>query len=77
MFKDIELPLVDIHSEKGINNSEEVARLVNEMAAIIEEQKNEIIRLRAQIEVLKDLVRSSMDAESAQKSRLRVVSINM
>ena len=77
MFKDIELPLVDIHSEKGINHSAEVARLVNEMAVIIEEQKDEIIRLRAQIEILKDLVRSSMGAESAQKSRLRVVSINM
>lgn len=70
MYKTTELPPVDVSSEESIEHSAEVARLVrekNEMADVIEEQKQEIIRLKAQIEVLKDVVRTSMMSEPAQK----------
>lgn len=70
MYKTTELPPVDVSSEESIEHSAEIARLVrekNEMADVIEEQKQEIIRLQAQIEVLKDVVRTSMMSEPVQK----------
>lgn len=70
MYKTTELPTVDVSSEESINHSAEIARLVrekNEMAEIIDEQKEEIIRLQAQIEVLKDVLRSSMGGDAVQK----------
>jgi transcriptional regulator with XRE-family HTH domain len=70
MYKTSELPPVDASSEESIEHSAEIARLVrekNEMADVIEEQKQEIIRLQAQIEVLKDVVRTSMMGETVQK----------
>jgi uncharacterized protein YeeX (DUF496 family) len=71
MYKKIsELPPVDVSSEESINHSVEIARLVrekNEMADIIENQKEEIIRLQAQIEILKDVVRESMSIDPVQK----------
>ena len=70
MYKTTELPPVDVSSEESINHSAEIARLVrekNEMADIIEEQKEEIIRLRAQLEVLKDVLRSSLGGDIVQK----------
>ena len=69
MYKTTELPTVDVTSEESINHSAEVARLVrerNELLEEIEELKEEIIRAKAQNEVLKELVRSSM-GEPAQK----------
>jgi transcriptional regulator with XRE-family HTH domain len=68
--KTTELPPVDVSSEESINHSVEIARLVrekNEMADIIENQKEEIIRLQAQIEILKDVVRESMSIDPVQK----------
>lgn len=68
--KTTELPHVDVSSEESIEHSAEIARLVrekNEMAEIIDEQKEEIIRLQAQIEVLKDVLRSSMGGDAVQK----------
>ena len=70
MYRTTELPPVDVSSEESIEHSAEIARLVrekNEMADIIENQKEEIIRLQAQIEILKDVVRSSMGVEPVQK----------
>lgn len=70
MYKTTELPPVDVTSEESIEHSAEIARLVrekNEMADIIEEQKEEIIRLRAQLEVLKDVLRSSLGGDIVQK----------
>ena len=70
MYKTTELPPVDVSSEESIEHSVEIARLVrekNEMAEIIDEQKEEIIRLQAQIEVLKDVLRSSMGGDAVQK----------
>ena len=68
--KTTELPPVDVSSEESIEHSAEIARLVrekNEMADIIENQKEEIIRLQAQIEILKDVVRESMSIDPVQK----------
>jgi hypothetical protein len=68
--KTTELPPVDVSSEESINHSVEIARLVrekNEMADIIENQKEEIIRLQAQIEILKDVLRESMSIDPVQK----------
>lgn len=65
-----ELPPVDVSSEESINHSIEVARLVREKNELIEANealKEEIIKLRAQIEVLKDVVRTSMISEPVQK----------
>ena len=70
MYKTTELPPVDVSSEESIEHSVEIARLVrekNEMADIINAQAKENARLQAQIEVLKDVLRSSMGAESSQK----------
>lgn len=70
MYKTTELPPVDVSSEESIEHSAEIARLVrekNEMADIINAQAKENARLQAQIEVLKDVLRSSMGAESSQK----------
>jgi transcriptional regulator with XRE-family HTH domain len=70
MYKTTELPPVDVSSEESIEHSAEIARLVrekNEMADIIENQKEEIIRLQAQIEILKDVLRESMSIDPVQK----------
>lgn len=69
MRKTTELPTVDVSSEESINHSAEIARLVkekNELIDEIESLKEEILRAKAQNEVLKELVRSSM-GESVQK----------
>ena len=69
MYKTTELPPVDVSSEESINHSAEIARLVkekNELIDEIESLKEEILRAKAQNEVLKELVRSSM-GESVQK----------
>ena len=69
MRKTTELPAVDVSSEESIAHSAEIARLVkekNELIDEIESLKEEILRAKAQNEVLKELVRSSM-GEPAQK----------
>ena len=69
MYKTTELPPVDVSSEESINHSAEIARLVrekNELIDEIESLKEEILRVKAQNEVLKELVRSSM-GEPVQK----------
>jgi transcriptional regulator with XRE-family HTH domain len=70
MYKTTELPPVDVSSEESIDHSAEVARLVREKNELIdanEDLREENIRLRAQLEVLKDVLRSSLGGESAQK----------
>lgn len=69
MRKTTELPPVDVSSEESIEHSAEIARLVkerNELIDEIESLKEEILRAKAQNEVLKELVRSSM-GEPVQK----------
>ena len=70
MYKTTELPPVDASSEESIEHSAEIARLVREKNVLIdanEELREENKRLRAQLEVLKDVLRSSLSGESAQK----------
>ena len=70
MYKTTELPTVDVTSEESINHSAEIARLVRENNELIDENerlKMENIRLQAKIEVLRDLLQSSMTGEPAQK----------
>jgi plasmid maintenance system antidote protein VapI len=70
MYKTTELPMVDVSSEESINHSAEVARLVREKNSLIEDNEDlreENIRLRAQLEVLKDVLRSSLGGEATQK----------
>lgn len=70
MYKTTELPPVDVSSEESIDHSAEVARLVREKNELIdanEELREENKKLRAQLEVLKDVLRSSLGGESAQK----------
>lgn len=67
--KTTELPTVDVSSEESIDHSAEIARLVrekNELLEEIDELNAELIRVKAQNEVLKELVRSSM-GEPVQK----------
>lgn len=70
MYKTTELPMVDVSSEESINHSAEVARLVREKNSLIEDNEDlreENVRLRAQLEVLKDVLRSSLGSDAAQK----------
>lgn len=70
MYKTTELPPVDASSEESIEHSAEIARLVREKNELIdanEELREENKMLRAQLEVLKDVLRSSLSGESAQK----------
>lgn len=70
MYKTTELPPVDVSSEESIEHSAEVARLVrekNELIDVNEELREENKRLRAQLEVLKDVLRSSLGGEIVQK----------
>lgn len=70
MYKTTELPPVDVSSEESIEHSAEIARLVREKNELIdanEELREENIRLRAQLEVLKDVLRSSLGSDAAQK----------
>lgn len=70
MYKTTELPPVDVSSEESIEHSAEVARLVREKNELIdanEELREENKRLRAQLEVLKDVLRSSLGSDAAQK----------
>ena len=70
MYKTTELPPVDVSSEESINHSAEVARLVREKNELIdanEELREENKTLRAQLEVLKDVLRSSLGSDAAQK----------
>lgn len=65
-----ELPPVDVSSEESIEHSAEVARLVREKNELIdanEELREENKMLRAQLEVLKDVLRSSLGSDAAQK----------
>jgi transcriptional regulator with XRE-family HTH domain len=68
--KTTELPPVDVSSEESIEHSAEVARLVREKNELIdanEELREENKMLRAQLEVLKDVLRSSLGSDAAQK----------
>lgn len=70
MYKTTELPPVDVSSEESIEHSVEIARLVREKNALIdanEELREENKMLRAQLEVLKDVLRSSLGSDAAQK----------
>lgn len=70
MYKTTELPPVDVSSEESIEHSAEVARLVREKNELIdanEELREENKRLRAQLEVLKDVLRSSLGGDAVQK----------
>ena len=70
MYKTTELPPVDVSSEESIEHSVEVARLVREKNELIdanEELREENKMLRAQLEVLKDVLRSSLGSDAAQK----------
>ena len=70
MYKTTELPPVDVSSEESIDHSAEVARLVREKNELIdanEELREENKRLRAQLEVLKDVLRSSLGGDAVQK----------
>ena len=70
MYKTTELPPVDVSSEESIEYSAEVARLVREKNELIdanEELREENKMLRAQLEVLKDVLRSSLGSDAAQK----------
>lgn len=68
--KTTELPPVDVSTEESIEHSAEIARLVREKNELIdanEELREENKRLRAQLEVLKDVLRSSLGGEQVQK----------
>lgn len=68
--KTTELPPVDVSSEESIEHSAEVARLVREKNELIdanEELREENKMLRAQLEVLKDVLRSSLGSDAVQK----------
>lgn len=68
--KTTELPPVDVSSEESIEHSAEVARLVrekNELIDVNEELREENKRLHAQLEVLKDVLRSSLGGDAVQK----------
>ena len=68
--KTTELPPVDVSSEESIEHSAEIARLVrdkNELIDANEELREENKRLRAQLEVLKDVLRSSLGGDAVQK----------
>ena len=70
MYKTAELPPVDVSSEESIEHSAEIARLVREKNELIdtnEELREENKRLRAQLEVLKDVLRSSLGGDTVQK----------
>jgi transcriptional regulator with XRE-family HTH domain len=70
MYKTTELPPVDVTSEESIEHSAEIARLVREKNELIdanEELREENKMLRAQLEVLKDVLRSSLGSDAAQK----------
>lgn len=70
MYKTTELPPVDVSSEESIEHSAEIARLVREKNELIdanEELREENKRLRAQLEVLKDVLRSSLGGDTVQK----------
>ena len=70
MYKTTELPPVDVSTEDSIEHSAEIARLVREKNELIdanEELREENKRLRAQLEVLKDVLRSSLGGDIAQK----------
>lgn len=70
MYKTTELPPVDASSEESIEHSVEIARLVREKNALIdanEELREENKMLRAQLEVLKDVLRSSLGGDTVQK----------
>lgn len=70
MYKTTELPPVDVSSEESIEHSAEIARLVREKNELIdanEELREENKRLRAQLEVLKDVLRSSLGGDAVQK----------
>lgn len=70
MYKTTELPPVDVSSEESIEHSAEIARLVREKNELIdanEELREENKRLHAQLEVLKDVLRSSLGSDAAQK----------
>lgn len=70
MYKTTELPPVDASSEESIDHSAEVARLVREKNELIdenEELREENKRLHAQLEVLKDVLRSSLGGDTVQK----------
>lgn len=70
MYKTTELPPVDVSSEESIEHSAEVARLVREKNELIdanEELREENKMLRAQLEVLKDVLRSSLGGDIVQK----------
>ena len=67
--KTTELPPVDVSSEESIEHSAEIARLVrdkNELIDANEELREENKRLRAQLEVLKDVLRSSLGGDAVQ-----------
>jgi hypothetical protein len=68
--KTTELPPVDVSSEESIEHSAEIARLVrekNELIDIIEEQKEEIVRLRAQLDWASSIIKDSLREEQVQK----------
>ncbi|MBR5147761.1 MAG: helix-turn-helix transcriptional regulator [Bacteroidaceae bacterium] len=68
--KTTELPFVDVTSEESIEHSAEIAKLVREKNALIdtnEELREENKMLRAQLEVLKDVLRTSLGSDAAQK----------
>lgn len=70
MYKTTDLPPVDVSSEESIEHSAEIARLVREKNELIdanEELCEENKRLRAQLEVLKDVLRSSLGGDAALK----------
>ena len=70
MYKTTELPPVDVSSEESIDHSAEIARLVREKNELIdanEELREENKMLRAQLEVLKDVLRTSLGSDAAQK----------
>lgn len=70
MYKTTELPPVDVSSEESIEHSAEIARLVREKNELIdanEELREENKMLRSQLEVLKDVLRSSLGSDAAQK----------
>jgi hypothetical protein len=70
MYKTTELPPVDVSSEESIEHSAEIARLVREKNELIdanEELREENKMLRAQLEILKDVLRSSLGGDTVQK----------
>ena len=68
--KTTELPHVDVSSEESIEHSAEIARLVREKNELIdanEDLREENKMLRSQLEVLKEVLRSSLGSDAAQK----------